>query len=114
MIDPTMMMGGGGGGPAPGGPPESIQIPGGAPAAPQAGGGGQSDAISLMQQAKELLRQALESEPDEEDKLLIEKMLTEAQQYVATQQKLIDTATGAGPGAKVMRKAAGSQQSLGY
>lgn len=112
MIDPTMMMGGGGGGPAPGGPPESIQIPGGAPQA--GGGGGQSDAISLMQQAKDLLRQALDSEPDEEDKLLIEKMLTEAQQYVATQQKLIDSATGAGPGAKVMRKAAGSQQSPGY
>lgn len=109
MIDPAMLMGGGGGMGAPAGPPPSIQIPGQGPA-PESGG---SDPIALVQQAKDLLRQALDAEPDEEDKLLLEKMLTEAQQYVATQQKIVDSATGAGPGAKVMRKAAGGA-SQGY
>lgn len=97
--DPAAAMGGGGGGPegllsaAQGAPPED------------AGGGGNSES---MRQVKELLRSILENEPDEQDSLLLEKMLTEAQQYLANEEKLVDTALGAGPGARLLRKTQGA------
>lgn len=100
MIDPSMFGGGG----APAGPPQSIQIPGG-----DSGG----DPTSMMEEVKSLLDRIIQVEPDHEDKLLIEKMLTEAQQYLASQQKLEDTATGVGPGAKLLRKKSPSP-SQGY
>lgn len=96
-----------------GGPPAQITIPGdpgaaAGPGGPPDAGGGSGDPEELVNKAKDLLRQALDLEPDHEDKLLIEKMLTEAQQYLATQQKVGDQAMGAGPGVKAVRKALGS------
>lgn len=99
---------GGGGPPAPdaGGAPPSIPLPG-ADGQPSDGAASQDDPVDLMNQVKDLLRRAEQADPDHEDKLLLEKMLTEAQQYLANQQKLTDTVTGAGPGAKIIRKASG-------
>lgn len=100
--DPMAALGGGGGDPLAalgggmGAPPE---------AAPEPEGGGSN--ADNMRQVKDLLRMILENEPDEQDSLLLEKMLTEAQQYLANEEKLVDTATGAGPGAKLLRKSGG-------
>jgi hypothetical protein len=100
----SLLGGGGGGAPAP-----SIPLPGGPgandqAAPPDAGGGNPEDLVS---QGLELIRQAIPMDPDEEDKLLLEKITTMCQDYIARQQKLVDTATGAGPGAKLVRKASG-------
>jgi hypothetical protein len=111
MIDPTQMMGGG----AP--PPDLSQIVGGPPpppigAPPDTGGGipGQPDSpdvTDLINQAADLLQQALSQEKDPEDKALIADLIAKAHKFTGSQQKLIDQAVGAGPGAKVIRKATG-------
>lgn len=102
--------------------PPTIEIPGlggGGPGMPPGGPesappGGGEDPISLVQQAAELIRQAIGLEPDHEDKLQLEKLTTGAQQYIASQQQLVDTATGAGPGAKLVRKASSGGGGGGY
>lgn len=85
----------GGGAPAP-------AAPGGEPAE----GGG--DSVALLDEALGLIRQAIEVEPDDEDKLTLEKATTLLQQVKASNQKLTDQAMGAGPGVKYLRKASQS------
>lgn len=95
-------------------------LSGGAPdpgaADPSAGADtGASDPAALMKQALALLDQVKQAESDEQDTLLLEKMTTMGQQYLADQVKLQDTATGAGPGARLVRKAtANAGGSPGY
>lgn len=111
------------GGTGPGGPPSRIRIPPqggpagvsplGGPADSQAQDGAQQNPEDLIQQAKDLIDKAIPLDPDHEDKLLLEKIATEMQQYLANQQKLGDTALGAGPGAKMVRKATARQQGTG-
>lgn len=69
--------------------------------APQGGG----DSVTLLSDALSLIRQAIEVEPDDEDKLTLEQATTLLQKVKASNQKLTDTAMGAGPGAKFLRKA---------
>lgn len=100
------MLGGGGGMPMGGGPPDSIPIPGGPPGA---GGGGTPgpdtpQAKARADQIAELLQQELNDENDPEDKATISKILASWHQYQGSQQKMMDQATGAGPGAKLIRK----------
>lgn len=95
--------------------PESIPLGGGGPpagaeqAAPT-GGGGQANAEELVKKAKDLIRQAIEAEPDQEDKMILEDTASRMQKYLAAQQKLGDSAMGAGPGVKLVRKAAAGGQ----
>lgn len=91
------LLGGGGGAPT-AGPPSELEIPGGE--APQGGG----DPSDMVREALDLLRAALDAEPDDEDTLVLEQMTTLGQKYLAAQQKLSDTAMGAGPGEKYVRK----------
>ena len=100
MIDPTMM---GLGGPPAGGPPPSISLPGAGGGEPPAEAGGGDPAV-LMREALESVRKAAVAEPDDEDQALLEKIGADIAKYLATQQKLVDTATGAGAGEKLVRK----------
>lgn len=98
MIDPSMMGGG---------PPPSISLGGGAPPAPPAEDAGSSDPLALMREALDKTRKAADAEPDDEDQALLEKIGADIAKYLAAQQKLTDSAIGAGPGVKLVRKAAG-------
>jgi hypothetical protein len=95
------LLGGGGGLPTAGPPAPEMEVPADEPLAAE---GESSDPSDLVRQALDLLRKALEIEPDDEDTLLLEKMTTQGQQYLAAQQKLGDQAMGAGPGEKFLRK----------
>lgn len=55
-----------------------------------------------------------DAETDHEDQLIIEKATTQIQQYLAGNQKLNDTAMGAGPGEKYVRKSASRGAGGGY
>lgn len=96
MIDPAMM----------GGPPPSISLPapGGEPPA-ASGGEWPSDPVDIARKLLEGIRALAAAEPDDEDQAQIEKMGADMAKYLANQQKLVDSATGAGPGAKLIRKA---------
>jgi hypothetical protein len=107
--DIASLLGGGGGG-----PPGQIPVPGGGGQS-DAGGGDQQSSIDKVNQAIQLVQDAIDSEPDHEDKLLLEKVTTELQQYLAAQQKLTDEVMGAGSSAKAVRKAsAGPPAGGGY
>lgn len=95
MIDPSMMGG-------LGGPPPSIQLPGAGGEPPAEAGGG--DPAALMREALGAVRKAAVAEPDDEDQAMLEKIGADIAKYLATQQKLVDTATGAGAGEKLVRK----------
>lgn len=84
--------------------PPTITIPDAGSAGPTGGGGG--NPVELLRQALSLVRQAAEAEPDDEDQAALEKIGASIAQQIATDQKLRDTATGAGPGAKLVRKVA--------
>ncbi len=106
MIDPSMM-----GGPPAGAPAPSITLGGGAPPAPPAESGGSewpSDPVALARKLLEGTRKLAEIEPDDEDQAAIEKLGADISKYIAAQQKLTDSAMGAGPGVKLVRKAAGN------
>ncbi len=97
------MMGGGG-------PPPSIPLPGGGD--PGAGGGGQPgpdtpDVEQAVQDAIDSLGQALDGENDPPDKATLAKIIADLHKFLGDQQNLLDKAVGAGPGAKIVRKAAG-------
>lgn len=92
MIDPSMM----------GGPPPSISLPAGGGEPPAEAGS--SDPAELMRNALENVRKAAVAEPDDEDQAMLEKIGADIAKYLATQQKLVDTATGAGAGEKLVRK----------
>lgn len=97
MFDPAAMGGG---------PPASISLGGGAPP-PPAEDAGPSDPLALMREALDKTRKAADAEPDDEDQALLEKIGADIAKYLAAQQKLTDSAIGAGPGVKLVRKAAG-------
>lgn len=90
-----------------GGPAPSISLGGGAPPAPPADAAG-GDPLELMRKALENTRKAAVAEPDDEDQALLEKIGADIAKYLAAQQKLTDSALGAGPGVKLVRKAAGN------
>jgi hypothetical protein len=61
-------------------------------------------AADAARQAIDLVRTALESEQDDEDLVMLQKVMSDLQSYLAKQQKLSDTALGMGPGDKFLRK----------
>lgn len=95
-------------------PPSRIQIGGGGDpgggqgaGAPASGGkpGPDSQQVrDLIQQAIDSLRQAEELEGDAADQALIAKAVADLRGFIGNQQKMEDTAMGAGPGVKLMRK----------
>lgn len=96
------ILGGGGGAPG-GGAPSGGGVQGpGTPNIPRNQEGGNPE--DAAREAGKIIRQAIELEVDEADRLQLEEIASRIQKYIASQQDLADTATGAGPGAKVMRK----------
>ena len=108
---------GGGGGPVPGGPgPGGPDIgallgglgggppqgPGGGPSEPPQGG---SDPVAILTGILDQCNQYLQVEPDEEDKLTMQKITTLIQQLKAKDQQDQDAAMG-GSNARILRKAA--------
>lgn len=98
-------------------PPPSIQIGGGSsPGAPGAGppssgdgpgDGPDSEAVKrLIQTAISALDQAKGLEGDPGDQALIAKCVADLHGFIGNQQKMLDSAMGAGPGMKIMRKSA--------
>jgi len=67
------------------------------------------DPDELAQLGLKALRKILsgDMETDHEDQVKLEKATTVIQEYLAGNQKLTDTAMGAGPGEKFVRKATG-------
>jgi hypothetical protein len=89
----------------PTGVPATIAIP----APPGAGGGGvpgpdSPRVAALVDQAADLLKQALELEKDAEDKATIADMIARAHKFTGSQQKLADQALGTSPAVRAMRK----------
>ena len=94
-------------------PPRSIQIGGpsgpGSPAGP-GGQGGQSDGPDsekvrqLLSQARDLIDQAQQAEGDDADRVMISELSHKITAFIGAQQKTMDSAMGAGPGVKLMRK----------
>ena len=103
------------GGPG-GGPPSHIPIPSGpsdagpAPDSPDAGGGPGdgpdspkvSDAVNT---AIDSISGVIDLEGDAADKAFLAKIVADLHKFLGDQQKLADQAMGAGPGAKMIRKA---------
>lgn len=95
--------------------PPSISLPGslagpspeGAPAAPDAPASGAAAAVEAVRKAKALVSVAIQNESDHEDVLILEKVTTLLQQYLATNQRLVDGATGASAGTRLIRKVTG-------
>lgn len=107
MFDPSQL-GGMGAGMGAGAPPApSISLPGAPEEAPPQESSS-SDPLELMRQALETTRKAAAAEPDDEDQAMLEKIGADISKYIAAQQKLTDSAMGAGPGVKLVRKAAGN------
>lgn len=97
-----------------GAPPPSIQIggpqggpPGMGPGGP---GQGQSDGPDsqkvkdLLSQARDLIDQAENLEGDDADRVMISELSHKITAFIGAQQKNLDSAMGAGPGVKIMRK----------
>jgi hypothetical protein len=107
MADPAAlqaMLGGlGPGGPPPSGPPgPDPSMMGGPPDQ----GGGEDDPISILQQMLDLADNYGQVEPDDEDKLLMEKARTLLQQLLAKDQKDQDGLMQGKLSPSAMRKAA--------
>lgn len=89
--------------------PQSISLPG-APAGPEGGAPpalGATEAVAAVKQAKALVQKALLAEKDHQDVLVLEKVTTLLQGYLASNEKLVDSATGAGSGERLIRKLTG-------
>ena len=87
----------------PTGVPATIALP-----APPGGGvpGPDSPRVAaLVDQAADLLKQALELEKDAEDKAVIADLVARAHRFTGAQQKLADQALGTSPAVRAMRKA---------
>lgn len=92
-----------------GGPPPGAGAPdpSGSPDAGGTGGtpGPDSPKVEqLLDQAKALIVQAEGLEKDHEDKAKLMKMAADLQAFLGASQKLEDSAMGAGPGVKLIRK----------
>lgn len=102
--------------------PDTIQLPGGGgdpsapPVGPDQGGDGPDSAkvISLVQDAIDSLDQAKSLEKDPGDQALIADLVAKAHKFIGSQQDLVDKATGAGHGEKLLRKSAGGGAGAGY
>jgi hypothetical protein len=95
---PSIRLGGGPGGP--GGPG-----PAGPGAGKPGGDGPDSEQVkTLIGQAIDALRQAEDLEGDDGDKAMLAKCVADLRGFIGNQQKMLDTAMGAGPGVKIMRK----------
>jgi hypothetical protein len=103
------------GGPG-GGPPSHIPIPSGpsdaAGPAPDAGGdsgpgdGPDSPKVSdAVNTAIDAISGVIDLEGDAADKAFLAKVVADLHKFLGDQQKLADQAMGAGPGAKMIRKA---------
>ncbi len=93
-------------------PPPSIQIGGGDPggdpgAAMGAASDGNAKVVDLLKQALDLIQQASDAEPDDQDTAAIAKIAMAIHQQIAAEAKLQDDVMGAGPGVKMIRKAGG-------
>jgi hypothetical protein len=95
---------------APEGPPDLSGLIGApAPAEPDTSagvtsartGGPEDD----LRHAALFVQSYMEAETDDEDLAAASKILHDIQKLLASQQKLTDRATGAGPGARILRKA---------
>lgn len=84
--------------PGVGGPPPGSQGGGDGPDSPQV--------ESLLRRAKQLVLQAEGMEKDAEDQAKLTKLAADIQGFLGAQQKLNDSAMGAGPGVKLIRKTA--------
>lgn len=96
--------------------PDSIQIPsqgGGGSGAGRATSADTGDNSDHLRAAIDSIARYLQGETDDEDLAEGSKLLAAAQGLLAKQQQLVDKATGAGPGARLVRKAT-AQQSQGY
>lgn len=99
MIVMDMMTGAGGGAP----PADLASILGGAqqPQAPQA----QGDPVEIVSNMLDLASQYVQVEPDQEDKLAMQKVMTELQQLLAKDQQDADKAMGGNMDPRTLRKA---------
>lgn len=95
--------------------PPSISVGGDSGPAPDPAGGDPSagggtpgpdspKVEQLLDQAKALIVQAEGLEKDHEDKAKLMKMAADLQAFLGASQKLEDSAMGAGPGVKLIRK----------
>jgi hypothetical protein len=79
-------------------------------AGPQAGPSVSSpqkgDPSDILRHIVDLWNLYLQEETDDQDLARASKCQADTQKLLADQQKLVDTATGAGPGARLVRKAA--------
>ncbi len=91
--------------------PPSISIPGSpeGPAEAEAppSGGSQAAAVAAIRKAKAQVGAAIQNEADHADVLILEKANTLLQQYLTANQSLVDQATGAGSGERLIRKVMG-------
>jgi hypothetical protein len=91
----AMLMGGGGppgmGGPPPGPPPG-------------AGPTGPRTATDKIRAAFDLVRDAYDDDPDDQSSELIVKIMQLAQKYLSDRQKEQESAFGAGPATKLLRR----------
>jgi hypothetical protein len=82
-------------------------------AGPQAGPSVSSppsgDASDTLRQIIDLWNVYMQEETDEQDLAKASKLQADTQQLLADQQKLTDQATGAGPGARLIRRAMARQ-----
>lgn len=99
-------------------PPSAIQIGGpnhGQPAPPPgadtdapegAGDGDKGDVTGMLRQALKLVQSAAAAEGDDQDAAAISAIAASIHKAIANEQGLVDKAMGAGPGVKLVRKAA--------
>lgn len=94
---------------APQGPPPGMPGPQAGPPPPGAGGGGGNaqQAIAFLKQGIQNLHQAMNAEPDPEDKAVLAKTVSLLMQMIAKDQKEKDAALGTTPAHKAMRNSTG-------
>lgn len=92
---------------APGPPPDLAAMLGGGPqqAPPATGDQGQGDPVAIVSNMLDLASQYLQVEPDEEDKLLMQKVTTQLQQLLAKDQADADGAMQGNLNPRTLRKA---------
>lgn len=109
MQPPASIPLGGPGGP--GGPGAGPGGPLGAgPGGPSANGPGDPDSgtvTDLLKKALKLVDQAATNEQDPTDEAAVRSIAQSISKVIANEQGLVDKAMGAGPGVKLVRKAAG-------
>lgn len=117
-MPPRQIQVGGPGPGGPGGPGGPTGAPPTGPGGPGAGDGPDSAKVkALLAQARDLIDQAESLEGDDADRVMISEMSHKITSFIGAQQKNLDSAMGAGPGVKIMRKnspAAGAGGGGGY